>query len=189
MQLPDVDIAMFHRDLTNSPKIPFPAGYQMRFYREGDISKWVEIQRSADSLYKVTAETFASYLLGDTSFLSQRVMFLVDPSGRDIGSITAWQTADLPSINLATKPFIGQVHWVAIVADQQGQGLAQPMLSACCQRMIALGHQQACLSTNTKRIPALNLYRKFGFEPILLNDTEKEAWSDIVPKLKYEENK
>ncbi|MFK7801149.1 MAG: GNAT family N-acetyltransferase [Anaerolineae bacterium] len=187
-ELPDVDLWMIHPDLTKTPKLSFPAGYQMRFYHDGDVESWVDIQRLADSLYKVNAETFASYLPGDIDELSQRVMFLVDPSGRDIGSITAWQKDDWKFDNL-TQKHIGQVHWVAITADHQGRGLARPMLSACCQRMLELGHSQACLSTNTKRIPAVNLYRKFGFEPILKTDAQKEAWNDIAPKLHYEENK
>ena len=179
IQPPDVDIWMIHLDLQKTPKSPLPEGYRMRFYEEGDVEKWVEIQQASDPFFKATAETFASSMPGDAAFLSQRVMFLVDPTGRDIGSITAWENDDL------TGEIIGQVHWVAIVNEMQGKGFAKPLLAAVCQRLIELGHKEACLMTNTRRLPAVNLYRKFGFEPLLQNEIEKEAWAKIASELKY----
>jgi GNAT superfamily N-acetyltransferase len=178
-QLPNVDIWMTHPNLFQAPKFSLPAGYSMRFYRKGDIPVWVEIQQSADRFFEATSATFARSMPGETSLLSERVMFLLNAKSREVGTITAWQSSFL------TTELIGQVHWVAIAAEVQGQGLAKPMLSAVCQRMIELGHTKACLSTNTRRIPALNLYLKFGFKPFFQNEIEHQAWEKIKPKLKY----
>ena len=178
-QLPNVDIWMIHSDLQNTPKTPLPAGYRMRFFEEGDVEKWVELQQASDPFFTATAETFAKTLPGDTDYLSKRVMFLVDSVGRDVGTITAWEDNEL------TGNMIGQVHWVAIINDKQGKGLAKPLLAAVCQLLIELGYKEACLMTNTRRIPAVNLYRKFGFEPVLQNEIEKEAWVKIASELKY----
>ena len=177
-QLPDVDIWMRHSSLGSAPIFSMPDGYHMRFYREGDVPNWVQIQQASDPFYKATARTFLGAMPGEEAYLAHRVMFLVGPDGRDIGTITAWQN------NFLTGKLVGQIHWVAIITPEQSKGLAKPMMSAVCQQLKVLGHQQACLSTNTKRIPALNLYLKFGFEPYFENNDQKDAWKTIESELK-----
>ena len=48
--------------------------------------------------------------------------------------------------------------------------MSRPLLSAVCERMVALGDQAAYLVTATGRIPALNLYFGFGFLPDIVFD-------------------
>lgn len=176
---PDVDVRMIHHDLTGAPRHALPEGYHMRFYRDGDVAPWVRIQRAADALSQATAETFAQYMPGDVAHLARRVMFLVDPSGADIGTITAWNGDAFDGRD------IGLVHWVAIAASAQGRGLAKPMLSAVLDVLRALGYNEAWLDTNTRRIPALNLYLAFGFAPHPRSEAERAAWRAIAPLLKY----
>lgn len=177
--IPDVDVRMIHHDLAHAPRYALPEGYHMRFYRDGDVATWVRIQRAADALSKAAAETFAHYMPGDTAHLARRVMFLVDPSGVDIGTITAWNGDNFDGRD------IGLVHWVAIAAEAQGRGLAKPMLSAVLDVLRALGYNDAWLDTNTRRIPALNLYLLFGFEPHPRSDVERAAWRAVAELLKY----
>ncbi len=54
------------------------------------------------------------------------------------------------------------MHWVAIAADHQGQGLSKPLLSAVLRRLVELGHTKAYLTTSTERPVALALYRLLG---------------------------
>lgn len=179
-KLPDVNIWMTHPDLTQIQQVDFPAGYHMRFYQGAeDIDKWVKIQQISDPFITPTAEHFNNSMPGTTEFRSKRIMFLVNPVGQDIGSITAWQTTKL------SKNEIGQIHWVAILPSAQGQRLAIPMTIAACQRIVDLGHTKACLSTNTRRIPALNLYAKLGFRPMFQAIDQKEAWAKIALLIKY----
>jgi len=70
------------------------------------------------------------------------------------------------------------------VPRMQGRGLSKPFLSIVLKRMRELGHDRACLVTQTVRIPAINLYRKFGFIPHIRNRLDKTAWQQIGPKLK-----
>ena len=73
----------------------------------------------------------------------------------------------------------GRIHWVAIVPEFQGRGLAKPLLTAVMNRMVELGHQRARLATATQRLPAINLYLKFGFLPDPRNEEELSAWEEI----------
>lgn len=184
---------MIHRNLALAPSIALPPGYRMRFYRDGDIDQWLRIQLAADPDYGATAEMFAHELPGDTAHLATRVMFLVDPTGSDIGTITAWNDSEIEGRD------IGRIHWVAIAREAQGRGLAKPMLSAAIAVLRALGYGAAWLWTGTApiemwpqliRLPCsppiapINLYRSFGFEPYLRDAADRAAWRALAPHLK-----
>jgi ribosomal protein S18 acetylase RimI-like enzyme len=173
MELPTVDIWMVQRDLQSVPQASLPAGYQMRPYQEGDLATWVRVQQAGEPFFVPTEEHFRRYMPGDTAYLAERVMFLVDPTGNEIGTITAWNDILLEGHES------GQIHWVAIVRAAQGKGLAKPMLSAACQNLIERGYSEAWLETNTRRLPAINLYLQYGFQPYLRSQQERDAWEMI----------
>jgi GNAT superfamily N-acetyltransferase len=174
----NIDVWMIQRDLSTAPRYPLPEGYTMRFYREGDIETWVRIQQAAEPFLTPTAETFNKYL-PDADKLPQRVMFLVDSTGVEVGSITAWNDSGL------TGRDMGLIHWVGIVPESQGVGLAKPMLSAAIDVLRGLGYHEAWLGTGSARVPALNLYLEFGFEPYLRSRGEQAAWQSVAPRLKF----
>ena len=176
-QLPDVDVIMVHRDLRQAPSFTLPQGYQMRPYRPGDLDTWLRIQAS-DPFFVPTAETFAASMPGDDAYLGSRVMFLVDPEGVEVGNITAWNTDQV------TGQDIGQICWVALVPAARGRGLGKPLLSAACAALRERGYTRAYLETNTRRVPALNLYLRFGFAPYVRNEAEEGAWRAISPHLR-----
>lgn len=176
-QLPDVDVIMIHPDVRQAPVFALPHGYQMRYYRPGDLDTWLRIQ-ATDPYFAPTAETFAEALPGDDTYLAQRVMFMVDPHGIEIGNITAWNTAQF------TDREIGQICWVALVPSARGRGLGKPLLSAACAALRERGYTQTFVDTNMRRIPALNLYLQFGFAPYLRSEAEEEAWRAITPLIK-----
>jgi GNAT superfamily N-acetyltransferase len=120
-------------------------------------------------------------------------MFLVDPTYSDIGTITAWNDGEIEGRD------IGRIHWVAIVREAQGRGLAKPMLSAAIDVLQTLGYTEAWLwtgtapiemwpqidnSPGTPPITPINLYRSFGFEPYLRNDADRATWRAFAPHLK-----
>ncbi len=178
-QLPDSDVWMTHPDLSRTPHFSLPIGYRMRFYGDGDVQAWVRIQQAAEPFIVPTAETFTRSMPGDTAYLATRVMFLVDPSGTDIGTITAWNDDQFNGRD------IGQIHWVAIIPDAQGRGLAKPMLSAACNVLRTHGYTESWLETNTRRLPALNLYLQFGFKPYPRDEVERNAWRIVASRLKF----
>lgn len=178
-QLPNANVWMIHHNLLSAPYFPLSLGYSMRFYREGDVQTWVRIQQAAEPFFVPTAGMFAKYMPGDTAYLAARVMFIVDPTGTDVGTITAWND------RVFHYDDIGQIHWVAIIPAAQGRGLSKAMLSAACNTLRARGYTKAVLETNTRRIPALNLYLQFGFEPYVRDEAERNAWGIVAPQLKF----
>lgn len=175
---PGVDVFMVNRDIARAPRYEMPAGYHMRFYREGDAETWERIQQISDVFFVAGVETIANSMPGDTAHLAQRIMFLVDPAGEDIGTITAWDDSDFDGTPM------GHIHWVAIVPAAQGRGLGKPLMTAAMEVMRRRGDTAAWLETNTARVPALNLYLHFGFAPHVRNDEARNGWRAVAPALK-----
>ncbi len=175
----NVDIWMIQRDLAHAPHCAFPDGYRMRFYQAGDGDTWLRIQTVTEQFEPPTRDTFEKSLYGTDDYRAQRIMFLVNPSGDDIGTISAWNDDEFDGREM------GRIHWVAIVPAAQGRGLAKPMLSAALAVLREHGYNEAWLWTSTGRIAAINLYRQFGFVPAPRNEAEHVAIHAIAPLLKY----
>jgi GNAT superfamily N-acetyltransferase len=171
------EVWMVNERLANAPEFAFPARYRLRWYAPGDADNWLRIQQAADRYNTFEANTFAQEFGEDEDRLTQRVGFLLDPWRTPIGTISAWA-------NEFNGREYGRIHWVAILPEEQGKGLGKPMMSAACQRLLELGHARAYLDTGTARVPAINLYRQFGFEPVMRDDREREIWRELAPHLK-----
>ncbi|RPI61483.1 MAG: GNAT family N-acetyltransferase [Planctomycetaceae bacterium] len=176
-------VIMVRSDLENIPQHPLPAGYSLRFYRDGDAATWTAIEQAADKFYNVTGERFVKEFGTEIPLLFQRCYFLVSPDGRDIGTTTAWYDRKYQGKRW------GRVHWVAVVPEFQGKGLGKAMLSSAMNRLRMLGHRRAILGTQTPRLAAINMYLDFGFVPDMTTDNAAKAWKIVRealphPKLK-----
>ena len=175
----NIAVTMVRAQLANIPHYPLPAGYSIRAYQPGDEPTWVQIQALADRYHEITPALFAREFGRDRTVLAARQLYLCDPAGSAIGTATAWRGT------LSSDQPIGRIHWVAIVPDRQGQGLAKPLMAAACRRLRELGHARAYLTTSTARLPAINLYLRFGFQPLAGSLEARQAWQAVQPLLKY----
>lgn len=148
------------QDLHCVPRHPLPAPFSLRRFRPGDRETWVRIETAAEQFRDITPDLFELQFGTDPVVLEQRQLFLCDGIGTAIGTATAW------SDGTDSRESWGRVHWVAIVPAWQGRGLAKPLLSAVCQRLLELEHQRAYLMTESVRTAAIALYQKFGFKTI-----------------------
>jgi GNAT superfamily N-acetyltransferase len=167
-------VEMIRESLEDLPQFPVPAPCTLRWYRPGDEAAWLRIHLEADAHNTFTPRTFEEQFGRDPRVLAERQCYLCDAEGEAIGTTTAWFH------DYRGRPF-GRVHWVAIVPAMQGRGLANPLLTAVCNRLRALGHERAYLSSATVRVPALNLYLKFGFLPVVRTEEDLRAWSLVRP--------
>ena len=167
-----LNISMVRADLEAIPNHALPAGYTVRRYRPGDERAWVEIERQADAYNVITPEVFSREFGGDVEALKLRQCYLCEAGGSAVGTATAWYDDDRGRA-------WGRLHWVAIVPRLHGRGLSKPLLTVVCERLRALGHDRACLSTETARIPAICLYLKFGFLPEIRGEQDVRAWLQV----------
>ncbi len=173
-----IDVMMTRENLDDIPRCPLPAGYSIRWYRPGDEGLWLTIQSLADKYTDVTSNLFKDEFGSDAGVLSERQCFLCDGDGNEIGTASAW-------FGNHSGQLLGRVHWVAIVPQHQGKGLAKPLLASICDRLRSLGHGKTYLTTQTCRIPAINLYAKFGFVPVIDSEKSRQIWQELAGHVKY----
>ena len=174
-----IQISMLRPDMERVPRHPLPEGFTMRTYRQGDKATWVRIWREAEPFIKdISPATFDREFGHDLPAMPKRCYFLVAPDGRDAGTASAWYDR-----RYAGKRW-GVLHWVAVVPDFQGMGLAKPMVAFAMDRLRSLGHRRALLRTQTPRLGAIKVYLDFGFLPEIGSQEALRAWSlvrDALP--------
>ncbi len=173
----NIDVVMSRPHLDDLPSYQLPPGYSLRFYRPGDERLWVSLQAASDHYNDITAKLFVREFGDDVAGLASRQFFLVSNKQGPIGTASAWY-------GRGDDPSPGRVHWVAILPEFQGRGLAKPLLSSVCTRLRELGYADAYLTTSTVRVPAINLYLHFGFAPEPTSASEADAWRRLAPYLK-----
>jgi GNAT superfamily N-acetyltransferase len=176
--IPNITVNMIRPTLEDLPVCPVPEGFSLRAYRPGDEAAWVAIHVEADRWNRITLETFWKEFGRDPQPLAARQFYLCDEQGTPIGTATGWANDNYHGAAW------GRIHWVALRPAYHGRGLAKPLLAAACWRMRELGHDKAYLVTSTARIPALNLYRCFGFAPEIRSAEDEAAWAAVRPYLK-----
>jgi ribosomal protein S18 acetylase RimI-like enzyme len=151
---------MVRQHLEEIPDFPLPAGFSLRWYQPGDEEHWVRIHLAADDENEITPTLFQRAFGSNAAPLASRQCYLVAPGGAVIGTATAWFDDNFEGARF------GRVHYVALLPEYQGRGLAKPLMTAVCQRLRELGHDRAYLVTASSRVRALKLYARFGFQPL-----------------------
>ena len=167
------DLSGFSTPGTAAPESLLPDEYSFRMYAPGMERDWIRIQNQADDYINVDNKLFENEFGRYRAELPRRMLFLAKNDVL-IGSATAW----LDDIN--SEPGTGRLHWVAIVPEFQGRGLAVPMVSRAMSLFPAMDCSRAYLMTNAVRIPAISLYLKLGFKQVIRNPGEQEAWEKIL---------
>jgi len=169
----NTEVVMERASLTGIPEYDLPQGFALRWYQADDESAWREIQAAADQYNDIPADLFRKTFGNVQTEHMKRICFLTTAKGEPIGTAAAWWGEE----GAEGRP--GRIHWVAILPAFQGRGLAKPLLSAVCLRLRELGHTSAYLTTSAARIPALNLYRQFGFVPVIRDEVDRDVWKEI----------
>ena len=173
-----LDIRMIRDDLDAIPDFGVPDGYSIRWYQPGDEQIWRRIHLLADKYTQVKPDLFVREFGSNFSILAERQCYLFDSKNSPVGTASAW-------FDNRDEPSSGRIHWVAIIPEERGKGLANTLLSTVCHRLKKLGHINAYLTTQTVRIPAINLYLKFGFIPSIDSERDKQIWERLQSHLKY----
>ena len=174
------NVKMIRDTLHDIPSFAVPSSYSLRWYKSGDEENWYRIWKAADTVHPaVSADTFRRDFGQDEELLAKRQCFICDQKGIPVGTASAWFDNNYKGLAY------GLVHWVAITQDEQGKGLSKPLLSAVLERLAALGHERALLTTQHYRLPAISLYLNFGFRPEIDGDRDMELWRTVRAALPH----
>ena len=172
------NIHMVRENLENIPAYELPAPYAVRWFQAGDERKWVNVVSGADIYNTTTLQTHKTEFGEDLKTISARQFFFIDRIGKPVGTCTSWFEKE------GEEKGLGRIHWVMLLPEVQGKGLSKSMLSLALTRLKELGHSKTILTTQPPRLPAIALYLKFGFTPLLKNLGDDIIWQSIFTDLK-----
>lgn len=172
MSVEKVHLSMELDSLENLPQHPLPQRYGWRFYRPGDEMHWARIETSAGEFSQIEGglRRFERDF-PDREPLPERMIFLTD-GGVPFATVTAWFEPD----------GAGLLHYVAVDAAHQGQGLSRALTGLGMNRLWELGHKCARLDTQTYSWVAIRVYHEFGFRPVIRGEEDKRGWRIVSEK-------
>ena len=167
-------VRMIREHMENIPQFAIPKGFAIRNYRPNEGYIWTRIQKAAEPYIDIDDGLFEREFKRDFLAMEDRSFFLTTDAGEEIGTITAWWQDEE----------WGQIHWVAVHPDYQGQGLSKPMMSVAMARL-KQSHKRCFLDTSTQRLAAVKVYLDFGFTPDLSRENGQETWMEVASILEH----
>lgn len=183
-----IPIVMVRDSLDEIPQHRLPEGYSIRTFEAGEGPVWAWIGSAAGNFESLEAaqQRFDKEFAKPAQDMQSRCFFVVEnKTNRVIGTAMAWYDTkfDDGSGRSRSRAY-GRVHWVAIIPEFQGKGLAKPLMTAVLNRL-AESHDRAVLGTQTFRKAAVKLYLDLGFRPFFSSPTCPEAWKGLAEELKH----
>lgn len=164
------------RDLpSHFDELPLPEGYRFVSYQPGDKDAWIRIEQSAKELQSMEQgiTVWKTYYGKWEPILPERMFFIENSQGEKVATATAMFNTFAEDDGIT-----GWLHWVAVRQEDQGKGLARPLIAHTLNRLVELGYQRGHIPTQTTTWVAARLYLDYGFLPEKENAiTQKEGWS------------
>jgi GNAT superfamily N-acetyltransferase len=151
------------------PNIAPPAGFHMRGMREGEQTCWSQICLGEFDITEPSLDWFMKKMHDQPM---SEIFFICNEADIPVGTATAQM--------LDGEPFL---HYIAVHPEARGRGLAKPLMAAVLARHAALGRAGCYLTTDDPRLPAINSYLQFGWEPVMWSDDAQERWEKVMQQL------
>lgn len=174
-QVPQLQLVWPQTKLQQAPTITLPTGYRIRTYRPRDETRFFELMALAgwpgwDAaklkpwLYRMLPAGWFMVVTENTDLIVASAMATHDPT---------W-----------LRPFSGEVGWVAGDPAHKGLGLGTAVVAAVTARFIEIGYPSIHLFTEHYRLPALNIYLRLGYLPLLYRPEMFNLWQEVCRGLK-----
>jgi predicted dehydrogenase/RimJ/RimL family protein N-acetyltransferase len=163
------------KDALDMPPAPrLPDGYLLRQWRPDEVGEYIELMDMAGftGWSEERVNNTARNLLPDGFFVIEH-----KASGRLVATA---QAAHRPT---GLHPFGGELGWVAGDPAHKGKGLGTAVCAAVTARLIGAGYKEIYLSTDDWRLPAIKVYLKLGYVPMLYAEDMKARWQAVCGKL------
>jgi mycothiol synthase len=164
-----------HR-LGNPPLVELDGAYRLRTYAPADADAFLALERGAG---------FTNW---NEAFLA-RTLDTVLPNGLFLAVHAA--TGTLAATAMATHmptplhPYGGELGWVAGDPRHAGHGLGRAVCAAVVGRYLQAGYERIYLKTDDWRLPAIKIYLRLGFVPLLYEVDMEERWRAVCEKLAW----
>jgi ribosomal protein S18 acetylase RimI-like enzyme len=180
------NLVMENPDITKTmDELPLPENYSLRAcsFTEKDIQ---QLAMTTDMAYGDQhgvwdIQRIRSALIDDATVQGTIVIDYTDPTN---GETTIVGCGSM-RIRDDKYPGKGYPHWIAVHPAHQGHGLGTIIMKAV-HRSFVTSHQltSAVLETQDPNIPAIAIYLKLGYQPVLSIDTTmSDRWDKILQQI------
>jgi GNAT superfamily N-acetyltransferase len=194
--VPSGKAIMIKYDVENYPRFALPEGFYITGYRDGLEKEWaiIELEQQDMGSLERAEETFRKAFMSEPQWLKDRCLFVMDGAKNKVAAVISLWIG-----TLVDEPH-NRVHWIATKEEYQGLGLIKGALTYVMDLYHRLGQTgYIYLTTQTYSYKAINIYKKFGFEPYLGQlhsadsdfdrDKHMAAWAVIDGKIAEYKNR
>lgn len=169
-KLQNQQIFVHRPTLADIPEPTLPVGYVEQLNSDETLNSWVGLLDAVFGGY--TVDQVRPQLDSDR-WRPDRVK-LVAKDDELVALSMAW-------LEPALWPQSGFVFWIAVAEAHRHRGLGAFVLSRALQHMAREGLSDAVTYTQEFRVPAIQMYLKHGFQPLLTGTVpdERERWERI----------
>jgi len=175
-KLRDNQIFLLRPDLENIAESELSDGYAEISNNDSLLGEWVSL---LDKVFPETGYTIdrVRHLLESDDWNINRVK-LVAGNCEIVALSMAWHEAELWLHS-------GFVYWVAVLPEHQSQGLGTFVLNKVLKQIKSEGFDNAVTYTEESRLPAVRMYLKNGFVPLITGTVldEWERWQRVADAL------
>jgi len=159
-----------------SPEVPLsvPQGYAIRTYEVGDEARFLWLMEHGefdpwddDKLH----DNIARVIPGGWFFAVEETSNLV------VGTVMCLHNYT------GRYPFTGDIGWLACDPGHRGRGLGLSLAGAATRRFLDAGYRSIQLHTECYRLPAVHVYLKLGYLPVIDSPIAKRTWKATCGKL------
>lgn len=145
---------------------------------EGDGVHWGRVLRESFREDRFDENEYRRILLEDPSYRPDRIFFGCAPGGLACATASAYRKERF-------GPDTGYLHYLAVTPAHTGKGLGIALSVTVLHQFRAEGLKRAVLQTQDHRVPAINLYLRLGFRPLLADadDVVRESWRTTYARL------
>lgn len=140
-------------------------------------------ERLKDVLIPLTEHRFSDEELDNVILKNPRVredaVFTAWLAGKMVGTTTA-------CLDQATG--MGEIHMVSVLAEASGHRIGQLLVNAAVRYLKARDElAKICLTTDDFRLPAISIYLRVGFHPVVDDEEMIARWQRILANLSVEQ--
>ena len=84
------------------------------------------------------------------------------------------------------RPFTGDVGWLAVDPAHRSRGLGYSLIVYVTNRFLHAGYSQIQLHTEYYRLPAIRIYLKMGYLPVIPSAEIEALWEEVCEKIGWE---
>lgn len=158
------------------PPIQLPSEYELRLYRHGDEADYLTLMHRA-GFQDWTPDMVTTWV---DKPLPNGLFFVVHAPSQQIVA-TAMATHNPTALH----PNGGELGWVAGDPDHAGKRLGAAVCWAVMRRYREAGYGHVYLKTDDWRLPAIKVYLKMGFAPLMHEPDMEERWRAICARLQW----